>query len=93
MLAKLLHTVHFKGEMDEVLLDLDGSGIREMGDLNEFLAAGCLEEGELGTAGGCVASYFLKSENGLIEFYCALKIIDTHAGVVEATDDGHGCWE
>lgn len=88
VLTKSVHAGNLEGKVDEVGLDLDRSGAGVIGDLDQFLAAGALEESELRPARGLGTANLFEAKDILVKVDCAVEVINTHAGVEEF---GHNC--
>ena len=90
MLGEGVQIADFEGEVGEVGADDDRAGGVVFAELDEFLALGCFQEDELGTAGGGVAGDLLESEDLGVEVNGSFEVLDAVAGVKELGDHEAG---
>ena len=81
MFAEFGEAIDLEGEVSEIGLDLNGTAVREVAELDGFFAFGCLEEDEFGAARRFVAADFVQAKDLFVEFYGALEVIEAVAGV------------
>ena len=89
VLLECIETVHFKGQMREVRLHLDGITRGEETDFDQFLAFRGLEKNQFRTAGRFMPAHLLQAEDFAVEFYRAFQIVDAVASVQEFSRSAH----
>ena len=69
-----LDVIDLESEVGEIGADLDGAALVKLANLDQLLAAGSLEENQLGTASAGQAADLLKAEHVFVEVDGFLKI-------------------
>jgi len=88
--GKLIEVIDGKGEVGEIRLNLHGSAVGKLADLDQFVTFGGLEEDQLGSAGGLMAVDFDESQNPGIKIHSAREVIDPVSCVQETCHNVHG---
>ena len=89
VLAELLKTRHFKGEMGEIGLNVNWAAGGETADFDQLFAAGSLQENQFRSTRRFVSAHFCKAENVRVKSDGTGEVIDAITSVEELGDDLH----
>src|SRR6476661_2856588 len=81
-----VEALYLKGEMDEVFLDSHWPARRKTGQLNQLLAVGHLEKGQVRAARRDLSFQHLQSKNVGVESNRLFHVADAHTSVEEFLD-------
>src|SRR5437867_1786435 len=77
----VIQVVHLEGQVDEVLLDLDRAAWRETAELDQLLAVGDGQKGQLRAARGCLAFEDFQPQDVLVKCDRLVHVTDAHSSV------------